>query len=418
MTSVDDRARSRPYLLPQGVILRAIAYLIDAFLVAAAAFALFTIAGAEAPAPPSVVDWTAITDYLATDFGFRLQLASQVGLVVYGALGEALWGRTLGKYVLGLEVARAADGAGCDWRGAIIRNLLKPIDLMFAGMPGALVVMVTRRRQRLGDLAGSTLVVRRLPVLPSFAGMPMPGVLKRCEGCGGLVEAAGGCPNCAQPATAADVPQPMAAMMAVGQAAAGVSSATREFLVAEVEFRRASSEEYERIEASAPGAAGAPLGVRVGSTNEPTAPDAELGDGQPADADAGVEPSGAEPPHVEPPGAEPADAEAELVRTQPADADAEPVESDGETEAGADEEEYSVEYTTAWSAFLESARMLHRRYALFEEAARQAGLRVDQAVGMQPDLASWVDELGGYLVAEDDEAVFEAFSSRALAPPE
>ncbi|MBN2204468.1 MAG: RDD family protein [Thermoleophilia bacterium] len=401
MAGTEDRTVARPYLLPQGVILRAIAYLIDSFLVAAAAFALFTIAGAEVPDPPSVLDWTALSEYLATDFGFRLQFAAQGGLIVYGTLAEALWSRTLGKYVVGLEVVRAADGGPCGWRGAIVRNVLKPFDLIFAGMPGALVVMVTRRRQRLGDIAGGTLVVRRLPALPSFAGMPMPGVLKRCEGCGDLVEAAGDCPRCARPPAAADVPQPIAAMMAVGQAAAGFSAATQEFLSAESEFRRASADEYERLEAggraetadgSAPQEA---ADVLVPEDATPLANEAAPDDKTEA---AGETDSAGETGVVDETGA------------------ADGVETSGEADA-ADDEEYSAEYTAAWSAFLEKARTLHRRYALLEEAARQAGLTVEQAAGMQPDLARVIDELAAYLGAEDDEAVFAAFSTRALAPP-
>lgn len=388
MTQSGDRETSRPYLLPQGVILRAIAYFIDSFLVAAAAFALFWVFGTDVPAPPSVVEWGAFSDYLATDFGIRLQFAATGGLVVYGTIAEALWGRTLGKYALGLEVVRAADGAGCDWRGAIVRNLLKPFDLIFAGMPGALVVMVTRRRQRLGDLAGGTLVVRRLPALPSFAGMPMPGVLKRCEGCGGLVEAAAECPRCARPPAAAEVPQPIAAMMAVGQAAAGFGAATREFLAAEAAFRQASADEYERLEAAGPArtvSGDGPEGEAAGAGQPEEVQQPPEGGGAPGDA--------AEPPADGGVGDEPA--------------------SDLEDA----EEDYTAEYTAAWSAFLKKARTLHRRYALLEEAARQAGLRVDQAAGMQPEVGQALEDLAGYLAAEDDEAVFEAFRDRALAPP-
>jgi uncharacterized RDD family membrane protein YckC len=399
MAGTEDRTVARPYLLPQGVILRAIAYLIDSFLVAAAAFAIFTIAGADVPDPPSVLDWTALSDYMATDFGFRLQLAAQGGLIVYGTLAEALWSRTLGKYVLGLEVVRAADGGPCGWRGAIVRNVLKPFDLIFAGMPGALVVMVTRRRQRLGDIAGGTLVVRRLPALPSFAGMPMPGVLKRCESCGGLVEAAGGCPRCARPPAAADVPQPIAAMMAVGQAAAGFSAATQEFLGAEREFSRASADEYGRLEAGGSAEAAdviAPQAATPHTGEAVVVHDAEdAGEDGPADETAAAD-------------------ETEVAGETAA---ADEIDVTGETEPAGDEE-YSAEYTAAWSAFLERAHTLHRRYALLEEAARQAGLTVDQAAGMQPDLTRVIDELAAYVAAEDDEAVFAAFSARALAPPE
>lgn len=390
MTQSGDRATTRPYLLPQGVIVRAIAYFIDSFLVAAAAFGLFWAMGSDVPAPPSEADWGAVSDYLATEFGVRLQLVATAGLVVYGAIAEAVWGRTVGKYALGLEVARAADGGACDWRGAIVRNVLKPVDIIFAGMPGALVVMATRRRQRLGDLAGGTLVVRRLPALPSFAGMPMPGVLKRCEGCGGLVEAAAGCPHCARPPAAADVPQPVAAMMAVGQAAARFGAATREFLAAEAAFRQASADEYERLEAAGDGPA---------EGMAPPAGDMSAGgaavDGRPAGDDLQTE---------------------TVAESEPERATNE--EPETECEPDAREEEYSAEYTAAWSAFLEKARTLHRRHALLEEAAREAGLSVDQAAGMQPELGQWLEDLAGYLVAEDDEAIFEAFRERALAAPD
>jgi uncharacterized RDD family membrane protein YckC len=389
MTKSADRASQRPYLLPQGVFMRAVAFFIDSFLTALVAFWVMSFAGFEAPAPPSVLDSAATRDYLSTDAGFTLTLVTYGALLVYAAVAEGVWGRTLGKYLLGLEVVRARDGDPCGWRGALIRSLLRPLDLVFLGMPGALLVMVSRRRQRLGDILGGTLVVRRLPALPSFAGMPMPRVLRRCDGCSGLVEAAGGCEACARPPATGDVPQPIAVMMAVGQAAAGFTTAVKELLAAEDDFRRASSDEYDRLEQreSAAGdsrveesesAAGED---RLGERDD-TAGDDRLESGAPTAGD-GLETSEAE--------STPSPAEPAL--------------------------EYSEGYITAWNALLEAARTLHRRYSLFEEAARQAGLRMDQAVVMQPELGRWADELEEYLKAESDEDVFEAFSSRALSAP-
>jgi uncharacterized RDD family membrane protein YckC len=377
MTKSVERATQRPYLLPQGVFMRAVAFLIDSFLMALVAFWVMSFAGFEAPAPPSILDSAATRDYLSTDAGFTLTLVTYGALLVYAAIAEGVWGRTLGKYLLGLEVVRARDGGPCGWRGALIRSLLRPLDLAFAGMPGALLVMVSRRRQRLGDILGGTLVVRRLPALPSFAGMPMPRVLRRCEGCGGLVEAAGGCEDCARPPAAGEVPQPIAVMMAVGQAAAGFTTAVKELLAAEDDFRRASSDEYDRLEEQESGAGD-------GRVEEPesAARDDRLESGAPAAGD-GLVTSEAEPT--------PSPAEPAL--------------------------EYSEDYITAWNALLEAARTLHRRYSLFEEAARQAGLRIDQAVVMQPELGRWADELEEYLKAEGDADVFEAFSSRALSAP-
>jgi uncharacterized RDD family membrane protein YckC len=377
MTKSADRASQRPYLLPQGVFMRAVAFLIDSFLMALVAFWVMSFAGFEAPAPPSILDSAATRDYLSTDAGFTLTLVTYGALLVYAAIAEGVWGRTLGKYLLGLEVVRARDGDPCGWRGALIRSLLRPLDLVFLGMPGALLVMVSRRRQRLGDILGGTLVVRRLPALPSFAGMPMPRVLRRCDGCSGLVEAAGGCEACARPPATGDVPQPIAVMMAVGQAAAGFTTAVKELLAAEDDFRRASSDEYDRLEERQGAAGDERLEERAS-----TAGDDRLESGAPAAGD-GLETSEAEPT--------PLPAEPPL--------------------------EYSEGYITAWNALLEAARTLHRRYSLFEEAARQAGLRMDQAVVMQPELGRWADELEEYLKAESDEDVFEAFSSRALSAP-
>ena len=79
--------------------------------------------------------------------------------VYYVAL-EATLGATLGKLLLGLRV-RAADGGPAGWGASIVRNLLRPIDLAFAGLVGAVLIWGSPRRQRLGDRLAGTVVVRR-----------------------------------------------------------------------------------------------------------------------------------------------------------------------------------------------------------------------------------------------------------------
>jgi len=81
---------------------------------------------------------------------------------VYFGVSEALTGQTLGKRLLGVRVARADDG-GRPGAGAIaIRTLLRIVDaLPFLYLVGLIVVFATgRRRQRVGDLAARTTVVR------------------------------------------------------------------------------------------------------------------------------------------------------------------------------------------------------------------------------------------------------------------
>jgi len=71
-------------------------------------------------------------------------------------------GRTYGKRLLGLR-AVMEGGHPLTLEAAAIRNLVRPIDLIGAGMVGGFSMLLTRRLQRLGDLAAGSVVVRELP---------------------------------------------------------------------------------------------------------------------------------------------------------------------------------------------------------------------------------------------------------------
>lgn len=69
-------------------------------------------------------------------------------------------GRTPGKRWNGLRVLMA-DGQPVTFGPSAVRNLLRIIDIWATAMTvGAISIIVTRRNQRLGDLAGGTIVVR------------------------------------------------------------------------------------------------------------------------------------------------------------------------------------------------------------------------------------------------------------------
>jgi len=68
-------------------------------------------------------------------------------------------GRTPGKSILGLRVVRD-DGRRVDGGSSVLRNLLRLIELPLAYAPGIVLVTLTRRHQRLGDMVAGTLVVR------------------------------------------------------------------------------------------------------------------------------------------------------------------------------------------------------------------------------------------------------------------
>ena len=78
----------------------------------------------------------------------------------YFVVLEATTGATLGKMALGIRVVQA-DGSKLGWGGAVIRNLLRIVDGLFAYLVGAIVIWSTDKNQRVGDLAATTVVVRK-----------------------------------------------------------------------------------------------------------------------------------------------------------------------------------------------------------------------------------------------------------------
>jgi len=81
--------------------------------------------------------------------------------VLYGVAFEVRSnGQTPGKAFAGIRVLREG-GAPVDFRSSCIRNLLRPVDyLPMCFLLGGLMVLLTNRKQRLGDLAAGTMVIR------------------------------------------------------------------------------------------------------------------------------------------------------------------------------------------------------------------------------------------------------------------
>lgn len=77
----------------------------------------------------------------------------------YGAACEVFAnGRTAGKAALGLRVV-SQTGLSINPAQAILRNLLRLVDVAPPCFPGVIAMAFTRRLQRLGDLAAGTIVV-------------------------------------------------------------------------------------------------------------------------------------------------------------------------------------------------------------------------------------------------------------------
>jgi uncharacterized RDD family membrane protein YckC len=82
--------------------------------------------------------------------------------IVYMTGMESLLGATAGKFVMGLRVV-VDTGQKCSLWGALVRNLFGfyerlPLVAMFVPVP---MIILTPRRQRLGDLLGRTFVVHK-----------------------------------------------------------------------------------------------------------------------------------------------------------------------------------------------------------------------------------------------------------------
>ncbi len=91
---------------------------------------------------------------------------------------ETLWrGRSLGKAAMGLRVT-TVEGAPIRFRHALVRGALGLVDFwLTSGAVAVLAVLLTRRNQRLGDIAAGTLVLRertgaRQPWAATFAVPP------------------------------------------------------------------------------------------------------------------------------------------------------------------------------------------------------------------------------------------------------
>lgn len=90
-------------------------------------------------------------------------LGGLVGLVItfgYYIYLEGAYGQTIGKMALDIVVV-AEGGDPIDYRPATIRTILRIIDVLpIFYLLGIILVFVTDRNQRLGDIAADTIVVR------------------------------------------------------------------------------------------------------------------------------------------------------------------------------------------------------------------------------------------------------------------
>ena len=93
-------------------------------------------------------------------FFWRLLLAALV-FIVYATCFETILAATPGKLALGLRVC-TSKGKRCSFRDILLRNILRFELFPQFGLTGVLIIL-TRNKQRVGDLAAGTIVIEKAP---------------------------------------------------------------------------------------------------------------------------------------------------------------------------------------------------------------------------------------------------------------
>jgi uncharacterized RDD family membrane protein YckC len=148
-TTVADSSRPPDPMKYEGVGVRFVAILIDSIII-------------------GIISWI-----LALLFGFSIMglymrpqiffsgwgVVSFIIYIAYFTYLEGTRGQTIGKMAMKIKVIRE-DGGSMDIETAFIRNILRVIDGLFAYLVGAIIIWTSHKRQRLGDIAAKTVVVK------------------------------------------------------------------------------------------------------------------------------------------------------------------------------------------------------------------------------------------------------------------
>lgn len=114
-------------------------------------------------APGALIDGLGNGEFSDVASGVLFSVGGLAALLVYFAyfaLMEGRYGQTLGKMALGIKVVREGDGQPPGTRAAVLRTLMRIVDSIGSYLVAFVVVLVSDKNQRLGDMVAKTLVVR------------------------------------------------------------------------------------------------------------------------------------------------------------------------------------------------------------------------------------------------------------------
>lgn len=146
---------------------RLIAFAIDLLIVAVAAYPVILYPWMSTHVDMNAdlteqIDQVKIAVLAEPDAVFWRWMAAASAFVVYGVFTELMFAATLGKMIMGLRVS-SDKGSRCSPQAILLRNLLRFIELYPAMQfaPTLIFVLMTRNRQRIGDLVARTVVIER-----------------------------------------------------------------------------------------------------------------------------------------------------------------------------------------------------------------------------------------------------------------
>jgi uncharacterized RDD family membrane protein YckC len=132
-------------------------YIVDVLITAVPLIVLIILSGVFAAAS---YDSTVLGLISGVLYFFAWLAALASGFVVYAWWPSTHGGQTPGMKWLGLKVVREEDGGEPTLGQHALRWLLLIVDGMAAGIVGLIIMSTSQRKQRLGDMAAHTLVVR------------------------------------------------------------------------------------------------------------------------------------------------------------------------------------------------------------------------------------------------------------------
>lgn len=141
-TKINSQSSDGEVVMPleiQGVLIRTCAFLVDIFIIVTAVLIIYYILGIP-----------------ITKDSNSTQIVYPVVFFLYMFLMEGESGQTFGKKFFKIKVV-SMDGSPLPFGKVFIRNI---IGIFERNLIGAVVIWLSKRRQRLGDIAAQSIVVK------------------------------------------------------------------------------------------------------------------------------------------------------------------------------------------------------------------------------------------------------------------